>query len=174
MSNMEKYKEFIKMAVELGANDARIIKTDSIVTAAWVRWKCMYGCSGYGSSLCCPPNSPTYHETRELVVSYKDALLVHFTEDIKSATVDPTEVITTLERAIFLAGYYKAFGLGAGPCRLCEECTMKKCRYAEIARPSMESCGIDVFSTVRNNGYHIEVLKDLTSEMNRFGLVLIE
>jgi hypothetical protein len=38
----------------------------------------------------------------------------------------------------------------------------------------MESCGIDVFSTVRNNGYHIEVLKDLSQQMNRFGLVLIE
>lgn len=41
---MEDYKKFIEMAIELGANDARIIKTDSIVTAAWVRWKCRYGC----------------------------------------------------------------------------------------------------------------------------------
>ena len=171
---MEKYEKFIKMAAELGATDARIIKTDSIVTAAWVRWKCMYGCGGYGSSLCCPPNSPTYRETRELVDSYRDALLVHFTEDIENATVDPTEVIVTLEQDIFLSGYYKAFGLGAGPCRLCEECTMKKCRNAENARPSMESCGIDVFNTVRNNGYRIEVLKDRPYEMNRFGLVLIE
>ena len=171
---MEKYEKFIKMAVELGASDARIIKTDSIVTAAWVRWKCRYGCGGYGSSLCCPPNSPTYHETRELVDSYKNALLVHFTENIESGTVDPTEIIVTLERDIFLSGYYKAFGLGAGPCRLCEECTLKKCRNAESARPSMESCGIDVFSTVRNNGYSIEVLKDRPYDMNRFGLVLIE
>lgn len=174
MSETEKYWKFIELAVELGANDAKIIKTDSIVTAAWVRWKCRYGCGGYGSSLCCPPNSPTYCETRELVDSYKEALLVHFTEDIESATVDPTEVITTLEREIFLAGYYKAFGLGAGPCRLCDECTMEKCRHAESARPSMESCGIDVFSTVRNNGYHIEVLKERPYQMNRFGLVLIE
>jgi predicted metal-binding protein len=171
---MEKYEKFTEKAVELGANDARIIKTDSIVTAAWVRWKCRYGCDGYGSSLCCPPNSPTYQETRELVDSYKNALLVHFTEEIESATVDPTEVIAMLERDIFLAGYYKAFGLGAGPCRLCEKCTMKECRHARTARPSMESCGIDVFSTVRNNGYRIEVLKDRPYRMNRFGLVLIE
>ncbi len=38
----------------------------------------------------------------------------------------------------------------------------------------MESCGIDVFSTVRNNGYRIEVLKERPYPMNRFGLVLIE
>jgi predicted metal-binding protein len=161
----------------LGANDARIIKMDSIVTAAWVRWKCTYGCGGYGSSLCCPPNSPTHQETRELLDCYENALLVHFTGNIESLKEDPAEptiVVTTLEREIFLAGYYKAFALGAGPCRLCAECTMKECRHPETARPSMESCGIDVFSTVRNNGYHIEVLKDLSNQMNRFGLVLIE
>lgn len=33
---MEKYRKFIEMAVKLSANDAKIIKTDSIVTAAWI------------------------------------------------------------------------------------------------------------------------------------------
>jgi predicted metal-binding protein len=102
---------------------------------------------------------------------------VHFTEDVDNTTedpIDPTRVITMLERDIFLAGYYKAFALGAGPCRLCTECTMKDCRHVESARPSMESCGIDVFSTVKNNGYRIEVLKDRFYKMNRFCLVLIE
>jgi hypothetical protein len=47
-------------------------------------------------------------------------------------------------------------------------------RQPAKAQPSMESCGIDVFSTARNNGYTIEVLKDHSCRMNRFGLVLIE
>jgi predicted metal-binding protein len=51
---------------------------------------------------------------------------------------------------------------------------MKECRHPKTARPSMESCGIDVFSTVRNNGYNIEVLNNQSDQMNRFGLVLIE
>jgi predicted metal-binding protein len=170
---MKKYGKFVKMAVELGANDATIIKTDSIVTAPWVLWKCRYGCDGYNSSLCCPPNTPTYSETREMVDSYKNALLVHFTDDIDSS-VSPKEVVAALERDIFLAGHYKAFALGAGPCQLCDQCTMTECRHAESARPSMESCGIDVFSTARNNGYHIEVVKDHNDKVNRFGLVLIE
>lgn len=170
---MKKYRKFIKKAVELGADDARIIKTDSIVTAAWVRWKCRYGCDGYNSSLCCPPNSPTYLETRELVDSYKNALLVHFIIDFET-NADPTEVVTVLEREIFLDGYYKAFALGCGPCNLCTKCTMKECRHPASARPSMEGCGIDVFNTARNNGYFIEVLKDRSCTMNRFALVLIE
>jgi Predicted metal-binding protein len=57
---------------------------------------------------------------------------VHFTEEIKNDTVDPTEIIVMLKRNIFLAGYYKAFGLGAGPYRLCEECTLKECRHAGL------------------------------------------
>ncbi len=170
---MKKYGKFVKKAVELGADDARIIKTDSIVTAAWVRWKCRYGCDGYNSSLCCPPNTPTYRDTRELVDCYKNAMLVHFTDDINREK-DPTKVVAILEREFFLAGYYKAYALGGGPCRLCTKCTMKECRHAESARPSMEGCGIDVFGTARNNGYHIEVLKDRSGQMNRFGLVLIE
>ena len=108
---MEKYRRFIETAVKLGANDAKIIKTDSIITAAWICWKCRYGYDGYDSSLCCPPNSPTYRETRELVDCYKYALLVHFTEDADNVTEDPpidlTKVITTLERDIFLAGYIR-------------------------------------------------------------------
>ena len=91
-----------------------------------------------------------------------------------TAETDPTGVVAILERDFFLAGYYKAYALGAGPCLLCATCTMDECRHAESARPSMEGCGIDVFSTARNNGYHIEVLKDRSCKMNRFGLVLIE
>ena len=76
---MEQYQKFVEMAVKLGANDAKIIKTDSIVTAAWTRWKYRYGCPEYNKSLCCPPNSPTHHETRELVDCYEYALLEHHT-----------------------------------------------------------------------------------------------
>ena len=83
---MKSYSKFIKKAVALGADDAKIIKTDTIVTGPWVRWKCKYGCDGYNSSLCCPPNTPDYRETRELVDSYEKALLVHCTDDIKRST----------------------------------------------------------------------------------------
>ncbi len=170
---MKKYDKFIKKSIKLGATDAKIIKTDSVVTAAWVRWKCRYGCSGYNTSLCCPPNSPGYKETRELLDSYKNAMLLHFKMDIDS-DIDPTDIVTVLERDIFLDGNVKAFALGCGPCRLCAKCSMKECRHPENARPSMESCGIDVYNTARNNGFFIEVLKDRSRPMNRYALVLIE
>ena len=67
---------FVERARELGAEDAKLIDPASIVTAAWVRLKCQFGCSLYGSSLCCPPHSPTPEETRRVLDCYRRALLV--------------------------------------------------------------------------------------------------
>ena len=167
------YEGFIGTALRLGAADAKIIRTDSIATAAWVRMKCRYGCGYYGSNLCCPPSTPTVAETRELLSCYQHALMIHSRTDVH-AEPHPTKVVAAVEREMFLAGLYKAFALGAGPCRLCEDCNRAHCINPKDARPSMESCGIDVFQTARNNGFAIEVLTDRHCSVDRFGLVLIE
>ncbi len=165
---MGDYTNYLKKAKGLGAKDAKIISAKSIVTAEWVRLKCQFGCGRYGITLTCPPFSPTPERTRRMITYYEYGLLVHGDEytGIRS-------IVSTLEREIFLDGYYKAFGMGSGPCNLCEKCP-EICRYTDKARPSMEACGIDVFSTVRANGLPIEVLKTDTCECNYYGVVLIE
>jgi hypothetical protein len=42
------------------------------------------------------------------------------------------------------------------------------------ARPSPESMAVDVFSTVRQVGYPIEVLSDYAQAMNRYAFLLLE
>jgi predicted metal-binding protein len=160
---------FLKRIAALGAVEAKIIAASSVVTAGWVRLKCQFGCSGYGSSLCCPPNTPGPEETRKVIDCYQTALLAHF-----RAGDAVTKTMVTMEREVFLEGYYKAFALGAGPCALCESCHEEGCKHPEHARPSMEACGIDVFATARGNGFPIEVVRDEESEQNRYGLLLIE
>ena len=44
----------------------------------------------------------------------------------------------------------------------------------ERARPSMEGCGIDVFTTVRTAGWRIEVAQDEDDEYSFFALVLVD
>ena len=84
-------------------------------------------------------------------------------------------VARKLEREIFLAGYYKALGLGSGPCELCRQCAFDEgCRHPEEARPAMEACGIDVFATARRHGFAIEVVRTRNDPQHYFGLVLIE
>ncbi|MGA2152604.1 MAG: DUF2284 domain-containing protein [Geobacteraceae bacterium] len=160
---------FIHRAGELGAHEARLVEASSIVTAPWVGLKCRFGCAGYNTSLCCPPITPSYLEMREVIGSYKHALLIHCKD-----VAGPTRIVCELEREIFLSGYHKAFGLGAGPCQLCGECNLKKCVHTEDTRPSMEACGIDVYATVRANGYPIAVVKDQGDDANYYGLVLVE
>jgi len=86
-----------------------------------------------------------------------------------------SEVVATLERELFLAGHYRAWGMGAGPCRLCAECDLSApCRFPSQARPSMEACGIDVYTTVRQAGWEIEVVQTQEAPFRLFGLVLME
>jgi predicted metal-binding protein len=84
-------------------------------------------------------------------------------------------VVAALERELFLVGYHRALGMGAGSCRLCKECDPSgPCRFPHQARPSMEACGIDVYTTVRQAGWEIEVVQTKESPFRLFGLVLME
>ena len=165
-------EELKKSAVKLGATDSKIIDVKTVRTAAWVRYKCQFGCSGFGESLTCPPYSPTPEQTQKILDCYKKAILVHRRS---SSVVNISKIVVQMEKEAFLAGYYKALAMGSGPCMLCAECNLKgECRHSEKARPSMEACGIDVFSTVRKNGFNIETLDSARRKGDYFGLVLIE
>jgi predicted metal-binding protein len=165
-SDREKWAE---RAVALGAKAAKIVPADSVKTAEWVRMKCRYGCGGYGGCLTCPPHSPTPQETARVLGDYAWAVL------FETGRGGRRELAATLEREIFLAGYYKAFAMASGPCGLCDACDFENgCRHPEQARPAMEACGIDVFETVRRNGFTIEVLTDTSQKGHYFGMVLIE
>lgn len=161
---------FVQRAIELGAKEAKPVPTAQVFTATWVRMKCTYGCGGYASSRNCPPYSPTPERTQRVLDEYQTAILVH-----GDRTSDIREIVPTLEREVFLAGYYKAFGYACGPCRLCEECDLEgPCRHPHRSRPAMEACGIDVFATARAAGFPIEVVTDYDCEQNTYGLVLVE
>jgi predicted metal-binding protein len=165
---MQKYSKYITKAKKLGVKDAKIIPANGVVTAEWVRAKCQFGCGVYGRRLSCPPSAPTPEQTRRILTHYDDALLVHTDE-----MIDIGKIVSLMEKEIFFDGYYKAFGMGAGPCELCEACP-EFCKHPHQARPSMEACGIDVYSTVRAYGFPIEVLKTRACKFNFYGLVLIE
>jgi len=165
-------KELLDTAKEKpGVKDARIISPADVETAGWVRLKCQFGCSGYGECLVCPPFTPTPEQMRKVLDCYHRAILIHC-----EPQADVKAIVADLERSIFLAGAWKAFGLGAGPCYLCKKCNLKNklCLHSEKARPSMEACGIDVFSTAKKAGFPIEVVKTTRQCPNYYGLILVD
>lgn len=157
------------MAMELGALGAKVISPATVETAEWVRWKCQFGCGGFGSSLVCPPHTPTADQTRKMLDGYGKAVL------FESPPGQAKKIAAALERKLFLEGSYKALGLGFGPCELCEACTFEEgCRHPREARPSMEAVGIDVFATARKHGFTINVARTRKDPQHYFGLVLIK
>lgn len=172
---------YCQQALNAGATHAKQIKPSSIVTASWVRWKCQYGCPNYGRSYCCPPDSPTPEETKSVISAYRRAILFHMEIDKKAQEKgrrgDIIEQLVTLEGNMFKDGFYKAFLISAGPCRLCQQCgklTEESCKFSKNTRPSMEACGIDVYQTARNNGYFIRTLKAQGEPQNWFCLMLVD
>jgi predicted metal-binding protein len=110
-----------------------------------------------------------------VIDSYEKAILLHRKLNKGEKSKILNEIIIRLEIEIFLDGYYKVWSMGSGPCRLCKACDPTgPCKRGYEARPSMEACGIDVFKTARDNGFHIEVVKTHDDERNVFGLILVE
>ena len=79
-----------------------------------------------------------------------------------------------LEKGVFFAGRQKAFVFGAGPCTICPECPEDgKCRHHNLARPSMEGSGIDVYSTAENAGWSLAPVKEKGGYVQYIGLLLV-
>jgi predicted metal-binding protein len=169
---------FCDEARKMGARNAVVISpAQQVFTATWVRLRCQYGCSEYGQCLTCPPHSPTPETTRRMLDEYEAAILLHGV-DWESVR----DIARTLERTIFLAGYYKAFAFVCGPCWLCKTCEVASqkggnaaaCKHPDKARPAMEAAGIDVFATARAAELPIEVVRDEKCPQNYYSLVLVE
>jgi len=161
--------EICKLAEKLGAAEARAIRPKKVIVRNWVRLKCQYGCGGYGQCLTCPPYSPTPEFMRSVLKEYSLGILVRF----EPSGPDTHRTMVELEREAFLSGHYAAFGIAAGPCELCTECNLEDCAHPQKARPSMESCGIDVYATVRRAGMRINVVRKRSDIPRYFGLLLV-
>ena len=167
-------------ALELGADRAAVVPAGSVVAAEWVRMKCLYGCDEPGLARTCPPNgAPSVEQTQRVLEWYEEAILLGVgpivgeeRSDAESRRLNDTAL--ALERELFLAGFHKAWTMGAGPCDLCAFCRAgEPCPAAESARRSMEACGVDVFTTVRTAGWEIETVKAKDDEYRYFALALV-
>ena len=168
-------------ALALGASDAAVISADQVVTAEWVRMKCLYGGCDVGRCLTCPPHSPTPAQSRAFLDEYETILLLRF--DVRPerfgwlrASRRVADVALGLERELFLAGHFKAFAIAGGrPCSLDEPCGRPEdCDSRAPLRPGPAGCGIDVFSTSRNAGWPLAVVRGPGDPYHRFALVLVE
>ncbi len=163
-----------------------LVLAKDIIIDERVRMQCQVNlCGNYRNNLMCPPFLPSLSENRSLISKYNFALLLqlHQTIPSKEATQETftktalqlNEMLIGLERKAFILGFPLALALGAGECKLCENCVAKsgttQCLKPGTSRPSMEGMGINVLQTYRRAGLAIDFIE---GEITIAGLLLID
>lgn len=191
MNLKQKLHNILKLdnfADKMGFSHTCLVLAPNIILDERVRIHCQINlCGNYGNNLMCPPYLPSVSENRLLLQRYNFALLLQLhqsispkTEAKKRETYFATalrfnQMLVDLERKAFASGFRLALALGAGECKLCENCVVqegkKQCRRPGESRPSMEGMGIDVLQTFRNAGLPMDFLE---GELTLAGLILID
>lgn len=158
---------------------------DNIAVAEWVRLKCHYGCSRFNTNWTCPPATPSPDKVRAILNEYKMALLLVGSKSCSDFYLNNGRKrinqvrcwkgTISLERMLFLEGYYKAFSLVGECCALCKECAFPEdCRFPQEKRPSVESFSIDVIGTLKNLGTTSTVATQTFETYSYYGIILLE
>ncbi|MHA2074383.1 MAG: DUF2284 domain-containing protein [Candidatus Hodarchaeales archaeon] len=167
---------------EEGFNDFKWIDPKNIIVAQWVRLKCTFGCPEFGNKAACPPNTPSVMDCKKFFREYERAVIFRFEKQLEDPETrhkwskSVNLKLLDLEKKVFLEGHVKAFLLPMNSCHICEECTsdLKDCSHPKKSRPAPEGMAVDLFSTVKQVGYPIKVLKDYTEVMNRYALLMVD
>ncbi len=162
-------------------SDYKWIDPHKIIVSQWVRMKCTYGCPEYGKTAVCPPNTPPVAECERFFKEYSDAIILHFTgkmddpEDRHKWSAKINARLVKMERDVFLAGFERVFLLFMDTCGFCKECSGSRetCELPRMARPAPEALAVDVYSTVRQFDFEINVRTDYDQKMDRYAFLLI-
>jgi len=161
------------------------IRVEEIIVADWVHLKCRYGCNRYNTTWCCPPATPEPDEVRKILADYTSALILevrqHYPEFYRNNSRKRIKQVrgwkgtVSLERFLFLEGYYKVFSLVGECCALCKECTYpQNCRFPQEKRPSVESFSIDVIGTLQNLGRSPHLAEKTSDSFSYYSIILLE
>jgi predicted metal-binding protein len=179
-----------KLALDVGASESKTVSPDLVVVQEWVRLKCQFGCPEFGKRLTCPPFTPRIDEVKRILSEYSKIQIVKFDQPPISKRLGAegfmkefnkrqrrvNEATLNIEKQLLMKGYYKAFALEPGICNRCKQCVTQqgKCRHPTEARPSPEAFAIDMFSTVKNAGWDLELKTDVNQSWTNYALILLE
>ncbi len=183
--SQELIQKLLEKGKPFGLTEVVPFAVEKIIIAEWVHLKCRYGCKQYNSNWCCPPATPPIETVRGILKEYSRAVLLvgsHKSPDFyrnnprkRNMQVRCWKGTITLERMLFLNGYYKAFSLVGESCALCKTCAYPEdCKFPQEKRPSVESFSIDVIGTLKNVGKYSVVNSDINDQFNYYGIILVE
>jgi predicted metal-binding protein len=187
--------DLVSNAESLGATQAKVISPATISVKDEIIELCKEPlCESYGKTINCPPHTMKPGVLRSKICNYKNAIL--FKIDVPTETLLSERrfdkfrkiyhIAIHLEAMAIEAGFKESRAFAAGSCKpvFCPDYQCQallaesSCRYPDLARPSMEAVGIDVFQLIRDVGWQISritVKSDPESTPNGLltGLVLV-
>ncbi len=174
-----------KLCWEMGIDEIIPVPTNLIVVSEWVRLKCKYGCQRYGKSWCCPPETPTPDSVRSILKEYEFGLILSgmisnpffYRNDQRKRRIQVKlwKASVTIERQLFLRGYYKVFSLISENCALCKTCLYPQaCAFPEERRPSLEAFSIDIFETLRKVGKEWKIYQKKLEPYRHYSIILVQ
>mgnify|MGYP000864403234 CR=1 FL=1 len=156
---------FVEMTLACGATHAATLPADRISLDAVFRDICQSNaCGNYGKCYMCPPDVGDIHEMMAQLRTYRNALLyqtIHALEDsfdyegMVEAGARHSAVSQALEKRLREGGMGRYLHLSAGGCKVCEVCAKREnlpCRQPDLAMPSLESYGVNVYQTAQQAG----------------------
>ena len=189
-------KELIKQACRSGASGATAISTGDIYVEDDLANLCREPrCESYGLSTSCPPHVSGPSGFRELLKSFKHAIVIKIDVPLEILLSSERsdimkllhEIVAGIEQAAVKTGYTSSKAFAGGSCKkiFChdyEACRVLteggECRNPRYARPSMSGFGINVSKLMKvagwtMNRYNSEAGPDTASTAPICGLILI-
>ena len=196
--DLEKYRQ---RAIELGATDAKVITTDTILIDDRVRAKCIYPkCRRYGTNANCPPYAMELDLVRKTVNGFRHAIFFKIqvpSDEVAGpeardkqlyghSTIKNHEIVSKIEAEAFFDGHHLALGFAGGSCKsvFCpdSECSAlvpgQACRHPLRARSSMEAVGMNALTMATKVGWDVYPIGAAVSPSEvphgtKLGIVLI-
>lgn len=152
----------IRAALDVGAAKAAVIDQNQIVYSETFRDMCAQNsCGMYGRCYMCPPDVGPIEALMARAQAYPRALLYQTIgtledsfdiEGMGAAGDAHAQVSQRIQRAVKPLLGEHMLHLTCGGCHLCPTCAKRDdqpCRHPDLALPSLESYGVDVYKTSR-------------------------
>jgi len=170
---LKKFLERLRQAaLSLGAKDAKTVSAARIPVEDRIVEMCRPPrCELFGQSANCPPHVMSPRETRQWIRRFRSALIFKF--DVPPESLFSDEGLGFFRKTFLTAAAlegicredarFQSRGLAAGSCKMvfCRDIPCRAlapggtCRYPDLARPSMEALGVNVFRMMEDIGWEI-------------------
>jgi len=158
---------------------AFIDRVESLSISIRPLYMCKFGCPEYGKYPSCPPYVGSIHENRAFVREYEYFVLVttpeEFGDDFDGYKRMYQERLLNIQKDLIKAGYFYAFALFPGSCRLCKVCGMPDtCYRRSDVRPSVSAMGIELLPYLQSKETVLQKLNISLHTRRLFSIIFLE